>query len=834
LNQELAADTYLSHYRIIGKLGAGGMGEVYLAEDTRLDRKIALKLLPAEFTRDADRVRRFIQEAKAASALNHPNIVTIYEIEQIDSIHFIATEFIDGETLRERIRRAPFKIDDVLEVGAQIASAFSAAHAAGIVHRDIKPENIMLRRDGFVKVLDFGLAKLIEQRPESVDFEAPTRVVVNTEPGVVMGTAAYMSPEQARGMAVDARTDIFSLGVVLYEAVTGHLPFEGSTTSDVLASILGEKQPQPLARYSREVPAELERIVEKALRKDKDERYQNVKDLLLDLKSLKLELEFERKLERSKAPNSRTAAEPGGAEYHPDSSAPPSTISETGASTSVRMNRASAIIIGATLLILASATGAYFYFAHARSGAINSVAVLPFSNASSDPNIEYLSDGITESLINSLTELRQLRVIARTTVFRYKAKEIDPQKVGHELNVGALVTGRVRRSGNDINIQVDLVDATTGAQLWGHEYDRKAADALSIKQAIAQEVTDKLRLRLSGDEQLQLKKRDTTSAESFEFYLRGRYYWNKRSAESSRKAIEQFQLAIDRDPNYALGYVGLADSYLELEQYAGVPAAEIVPQARAAVDRALQLDDSLAEAHASSAWINQKLWRWAEAEEDFKRAIALNPNYPTEHHWYAYYFYVKRQFDDAMREIKRAYELDPLSPVISENVALVYLLKNDIGSALEQCQRTIALDPRFADAHYILAFAYLKRGLNKEATAEFQKAVELSGRAGTYLGNLGYCYAVTGKRAEAFTILKELEEKYARGESSGQFLAGVYAGLGDRDQAFAWLEKDFQRRSGQLPTIAWRFHFDALRGDSRYADLLRRMGLKPETNQGVK
>jgi tetratricopeptide (TPR) repeat protein len=390
-----------------------------------------------------------------------------------------------------------------------------------------------------------------------------------------------------------------------------------------------------------------------------------------------------------------------------------------------------------------------------------------------------------------------------------------------------VLMGRVRQMGDTLNIQVDLVDATTGAQLWGQEYERKASDVLSIKQAVAREVTEKLRLRLSGDEQRQLTKRDTTNAESFQFYLRGRYYWNKRSAEGIRKAIEQFQQAIDRDPNYALGYVGLADCYLQMEQYAGVPSSETLPKARAAVDRALQLDDSLAEAHTSSASIYQKLWRWAEAEEEFRRALSLNPNYPTAHHWYAYYFYVKRQFDDAMREIKRAHELDPLSPVISENVAFVYLVKNDLNSAVEQCQRTIELDPGFADAHYILGFAYLKQGRNEEATAEFQKAVELSGRAGTYLSNLGYCYAVTGRRTEALAILKELEEKHTRGESSGLFLAGVYAGLGDKDQAFAWLEKDFQQRSGQLPTIAFRPHFENLRSDPRYADLLRRMGLKP-------
>ena len=821
--------TKLGRYEIHSQLGVGGMGEVYLAQDSKLGRNVALKILPVEVADNPDRMRRFAQEAKAASALNHPNIITIYEIEQIDSIQFISTEFIDGQTLRERIRNAPLKLNEVLDIFSQIASALSAAHAAGIVHRDIKTDNIMLRPDGVVKVLDFGLAKLIERPPDSIDTEAPTRTAVKTEAGIVMGTLMYMSPEQARGMPVDARTDIFSLGVVLYETVTGRLPFDGSTSGEVLASILSEKEPQPLARYARDVPAELERIVEKALRKDTHERYQTAQDLLLDLKHLKEDLEFERKLERSVPPKSKRAREMG--EQTPDdgdiNSGPRLALGVTGANTTISRNKRWAIVIVISLIIVASTAAIYLYSARAGDRAINSVAVLPFVNTSNDPNMDYVSDGISEALINSLTELKQLRVIARSTVFRYKNKEIDPQTMGRELNVGALLMGRVRQIEDNLNIQVDLVDAGTGTQLWGREYERKSSDVLSIKQAIAREVTDRLRLRLTGDEQQQLTKRDTTNAEAYKFYLRGRHYWNKRSLEGMKRAIEEFQQAIDRDPSYALGYVGLADCYLQLEQYGGVPSSEVVPKAIAAVDRALNLDESLCEAHATSATIKQKMWRWAEAEQELKRAISLNPNYPTAHHWYAYYFYIKRQFDEAMKEIKKAYELDPLSPVISENVANVYLLKNDPNSAIEQCQKTIELDPGFADAHYILGFAYLTLRRVEEATKEFEKSVELSGRAATYLCNLGYCYSVTGRQAEATAILKELEQKYAQGKSSGLFLAAVYAGLGNKNEAFVWLERDFQQRSGQLPTIAWRLHFEGLRSDPRYAELLRRMGLEP-------
>jgi serine/threonine protein kinase/Tfp pilus assembly protein PilF len=839
----LSPGTKLGRYEIRSQLGAGGMGEVYLCQDSQLRRLVALKILPSEFTKNEDRLRRFEREAFAASALNHPNILTIHEIGKTDSLHYIVSEFVDGETLRQRSQSGQLNVSEALDAAIQIASALAAAHAAGIVHRDIKPENVMVRHDCLVKVLDFGLAKLAEQKADGVDTEAETKTRFKTEPGVVIGTTMYLSPEQARGLDIDARTDVWSLGVVLYELVAGCLPFGGSTTSDVLAAIIGEKEPPPLARFAREVPAELERIVEKALRKDREERYQTAKDMLLDLRRLRHKLEVDAEIERTVPPELRgTAGEAKTAHGQESVSTAQASAVRTATTESARTASSAeyviteisrhklgvAAILAAIILLSAAGIGYYFYSARGGSrAAIDSIAVLPLVNTSNDPNTEYLSDGISEALINSLTELQQLRVIARSTAFRYKGREVDPQAVGRELNVRAVLMGRVRQMGDTLNIQVDLVDATTGAQLWGQEYERKVSEVLSIKQAVAREVTLKLRLRLSGDEQQQLTKRDTTNAEAYQYYLRGRYYWNKRSAEGIRKAIEQFQQAIDRDPNYALGYVGLADCYLALEQYAGVPSSEILPKARAEVDRALQLDDSLSEAHTSSAHIYQKLWRWAEAEEEFKRAISLNPNYPTVHHWYAYYFYVKRQFDDAMREIKRAHELDPLSPVISENVALVYLLTNDLNSAIEQCQRAIELDPRFADTHYILGFAYLKQGRDKEATAEFQKAVELSGRAGTYLSNLGYCYAVTGRRAEALVILRELEEKYTKRESSGQFLAGVYAGLGDKDQAFAWLERDFQQRSGQLATIAWRLHFEDLRSDTRYADLLRRMGLKP-------
>lgn len=489
-----------------------------------------------------------------------------------------------------------------------------------------------------------------------------------------------------------------------------------------------------------------------------------------------------------------------------------------------------AIVIAVVVTAMIAATTAVVvnsYLSKKREQTIDSIAVLPFQNTSGDPNVEYLSDGIAESLINSLTQLQQLKVIARSTAFRYKSKDADPQFVGRELNVKAVLMGRVRQAGDRLNIQVDLVDASTGAQLWGQEYERSVAEVVSIKQAIAREVTEKLRLRLSGEQKQQLVRRETSNSEAYQFYLRGRYYWNKRTPDELRKAIAEFQQAVERDPNYALGYAGLGDCYLIMEEYAGMPASESLPKARAAVEKALQIDDSLAEVHTTLAFTNQQQWRWAEAEQEFKRAIDLNPNYPTSHHWFGIYFRAKRQFDDALRESKRAQELDPLSPIIGSNVAMSYFLTNDIDAAIQQWLRTIELNPTYPGAHANLGIARLKQGRHEEALEEIRKAVDLSGRASIHLGDLGYFYAVTGRRDEAFQILKELEARYAKREATGQYLARIYAGLGDKDRTFEWLEKDFRQHSGYLQHITWFSYFDDLRSDARFADLVRRMGLQP-------
>ncbi len=814
------------------------MGEVYLAEDVELHRKVALKLLPSELAAHSDRMRRFKQEATAAAALNHPNIAHIYEIGsssiETGEVHFIAMEFIDGVTLRDKIHREHAELRKLLRYLQQVAEGLAKAHGAGIVHRDLKPDNVMITRDGYAKILDFGLAKLLEQtKRQGVEpqEEAPTAVMQPSlsTPGLVMGTVGYMSPEQAQGRSVDHRSDIFSFGCLVYEAATSRRAFESESTIDTLHKIV--HAPVPLVKdVNPSAPRDLTRIARRCLAKDPDERYQSIREAAIELRDVRRELEGAAELETTVPPravgSAVTSTTSGAASV---SVAPQSTAPVSSAEyivTEIKRHKVLAVLVLTALVLGGVGLAAYL---HARNTevAIDSIAVLPVVNQGGDPDTEYLADGLTESIINNLTQLPSLKVIARSSVFRYKGREADPMKAGGELSVRAVLTGRLLQRGDSLMVSAELVDVRDNKQLWGEQYNRKVADALAVQQEISREITEKLRLRLSGEEQQRLVRRDTANPEAYQFYLRGRFYWNKRTADGIRKAIEQFQQSIERDPNYALGYVGLADCYILLEEYAGVPSSETLPKARAVADRALQLDDTLADAHTSSAFIYYLQWRWAEAEQEFRRAINLNPNYPTTHHWFSVYLRTKRRFDEAQKEIKRAQELDPLSPIIGINVADVYVLNGDADSAIEQCKRVMELDPKFPGGPDELGLAYLKQRRYEEAIAALQKAVELSGRTGDELSALGNAYGVAGKHAEAQAILKELEARYAKREATERDVAYVYAGLDDRDRTFEWLEKAFQQRSGSLTQVTWQFGFEALRSDPRYANLVRRMGLQP-------
>jgi eukaryotic-like serine/threonine-protein kinase len=816
-------------YSIVSLLGVGGMGEVYLAEDTRLGRKVALKTLPTEFTNDRERLRRFQHEARAASALNHPNLLTIHEIGAEAGAHFIAAEYIDGETLRAIINRGRMKIDDALDIAQQSAFALTAAHGAGIVHRDIKPDNIMVRRDGIVKVLDFGLAKLLEDHArDMVDHEADTRALVLTDPGRVLGTPAYMSPEQARGLDLDARTDIWSLGVVLYEMIAGRAPFRGETKSHTVVSIL-ENEPPPLATFAPDAPAELQRIVRKALTKDRDSRYQTARDLMIDLKSLRRDLDIKSEMQRSTA----------GAGTIDSDTPNPTDMAVTPAATSVAEPqrtsggdaprdgsigyRVGAFVVMLLIAVISLAT--WFYLRRQPvGGAIESVVVLPFVNTSNDSNAEYLSDGIAESLMNNLSQVPNLKVISRNAAFQFKGKDQNAQKVGKELNVRAVVTGTVKQIGDQIVISISLDDALDNHQIWGEQYNRKLSDALAVQQQISREITDKLRLQLSGDQQKQLTAHDTTNPEAYQDYLKGRYYWNKREKDFLEKAINQFQLAASKDPKFALAYVGLADSHTFLEEYGHADPAETYLKAKFFAQRALEIDPSVAEAHASLGNAYTHNWEWEKAESEFKQALALYPKYGAGHHWYNLLLRAEGRFDESLAESRQASELDPISLTIGSSLAKILLIKGDVDSSISQSRKLVEMDPNSGQAANHLGLGLLKKGQTTEGLAALERSVQLS-KLSRWRASLGYGYAVSGKRVEALAIGKELETQYAKHEALGQDVASVYSGLGQKDLAFAWLEKDFQAHSGLLARLRWDIQFEPIRGDARYANLLHRMGL---------
>ena len=792
---------HVGRYVVRSLLGKGGMGQVYLCQDEQLDRPVALKLLPPDFTTDADRLRRFKLEARATSALNHPNILTIYEIGESDGAFFIATEFIDGETLRVHMARNSLKISEALDIATQMSSALTAAHEAGIVHRDIKPENVMLRKDGYVKVLDFGLAKLAERA--SVDSEAIT--LAETDPGVVMGTVGYMSPEQARGLPIDARTDIFSIGVVLYEMVTGHSPFEGNSASRVLVSIL-ERDPAPISRFVQGAPAELQRILTRALAKHRDERYQTVRDLYVDLKHFKQEFDFQLKLGSSTGPHDRDA--------QAGDTVPERVVRTMDADRGVHTDS-----LKPTRLRTSEGTRRT-----AREEPIDSLAVLPFVNASQDPNAEYLSDGITESIINSLSQLPQLRVMARSTVFRYKGREVDPIEVGGDLDVRAVMLGRVLQLGDQLVIKTELVDVADGSQLWGAQYNRKPADILAVQDEIAGVIFEKLQLRLSGIHKVQLVKRYTDNTEAYQCYLKGRFYTSKATREGLNKGIEYFNQAIEIDPTYALAYSGLAESYYGLSS-AHVPAKEAMPKARAAAVRALEMDDALAEAHASLGLVKVFYeWDWTGAETEYRRAIELNPGYASAHHWYGWYLALMGRLDQATVEMKRAQELDPLSLEITADLGLSFFFARKYDGAIEQFQKALDMDPNFIWARFFIGWADEQRGLIDEAITEYQRAFQVED-AMVIKAALGHAYAIGGREEEARAILAASASASDGKRLSPYDCAIIHTALGEVEKAFACLEQAYEIRSEAVVWLKVDPRLDPLRANPQFIDLMQRVGL---------
>jgi eukaryotic-like serine/threonine-protein kinase len=817
----------LGSYKILSQLGAGGMGEVYLAEDTRLNRKVAIKFILASSTADEQAQKRFIREAQAAAGLDHPNICAIHEVGQQDNISFIVMQYVDGQTLASRIQTKTLTLADTLDISIQIAGALSTAHSQGIIHRDIKPQNIIIDSHGQLKVLDFGLAKVIKQ-DELLDGEAETEALLST-PGMIMGTPAYMSPEQVRGETLDARTDIFSFGSMLYEMVSGRHPFGEASPAATLSAIL-TTEPAPLARYVSDVPDELQRIVRKALSKEKEARYQGIKDLLIDLRELKQDLEFEAKLERTASPESINRA----------SGATAVTASQLPAQTdnlSVTKTQSSAeYIVGemaghklktamiAAALMAAAAVSYYYFFAPSSKAAINSIAVLPFVNESGNADVEYLSDGMSESLINSLSQLPKLLVKARSSVFRYKGKEVESQQVASELSVQAILNGRFVLRGDDLALYLSLVDGRKGNQIWGEQYNRKLKDLVALQSEIALDVSQKLRARLSGADERKLAKTYTANAEAYQLYLKGRYHVLKLTPPEVQTGISYFKQAIDIDPSYALAYVGLADAYRSV-LVGDTPPAEFLPKAKAAAQKAIDIDDTLADAHAELGFIIFWYdWDWNAAENQFKRALELDPNDADTHLFYAHLLSNIGRHAEGLAEVKRARELEPLNLRTSalEGQFLIHAGRTD--EALASLQKIIALEPNFAFAHFFASSAYIEKGMFAEAITEARKARDLNFANSQSMGFLGYALAKSGKTAEARAELEGLLKRSTEHYVPPYHIALIYNGLGERAETLAWLERGYKERDAKMVFLKVEPKWNNLRDDPRFQDLLRRVG----------
>jgi serine/threonine protein kinase/tetratricopeptide (TPR) repeat protein len=788
-------DETISHFRVIEKLGAGGMGVVYKAIDTRLDRPVALKFLPDNMAQDSLALERFRREARAASALNHPGICTIYDIGEQGNRTFIAMEFIDGETLRSHIHGKPLPLEEILKLGIQIAEALDAAHAEGIIHRDIKPANIFVTRRGQAKVLDFGLAKLVPKGVAIPGADSGTEIPDSTSiVGIISGTPSYMSPEQVRGDNLDARTDIFSLGLLLYEMATGRQAFSGGTGGTVIEAVL-TRSPVPARTINPDIPPRLEQIIIKALHKDKDRRYQRASDMRTDLQ----------RLERGTDSGWRVANEDSGSARQSTATNLESTgeqrarnpTTQTGALRQVRVSKI-----------------------------IDSLAVLPFENASRDPEHEYLSDGIAGSLINTLANVPKLRVMAQSTVFRYKGRGIDPQAVGRELNVRAVLTGKIMQSGGSLRIGTELVDVATGTQLWGAHYDRKPGDIFAIQDEISNEISEKLRLKLTRAEKKRLIKRQTDDAEAYRLYLKGRHHWNRWTEDGFYKAIEYFQKAVEKDPDYALASTGLADSYVLLGWNSYLPPKYAFPKARVAAMAALRLDPELGEAHAPQAavlWLHD--WQWQEAEMEFKRSLALNPTHPTTSHWYAEYLMTMGRQAEAIARMKNSLELDPLSLIISVAIGWAFYMARQYDDAIEQLQRTIEMDPNYPVTYWILGLLLRKMGRYEQAIEESEKGAKLSGGSPLISAALAQTLATAGRREKAIQLLNELTKLTKQKYVAPYFFAGIHIGLGEDDRAIEYLEKSYEEHSNWLIYLHIDPSMDGLRSNPRFQDLLRRVGL---------
>ncbi|MDX6497474.1 MAG: eukaryotic-like serine/threonine-protein kinase [Blastocatellia bacterium] len=785
------------------------MGEVYLALDTKLDRKVAIKVLQPDSLADENLKKRLIKEARAAAKLDHPNICAVYDVNEADSFTFIVMQYIEGETLGEKMLLDPLELSTALAIAEQAAEGLAEAHRHGVLHRDVKPQNLMITPRGQLKILDFGLAKQM-RLGDSVDFEAPTATMLST-PGQVVGTMPYMSPEQLHGEPLDACSDIFSLGVVFYEMLAGKHPFQDKSAAGTLSRImLGD--PMPTERFNAQVSPELQAVLNKMLSKEKAARYQSAQELLTDLRRLPAKL----------SPNDAKAKP-----TEQFSAVTTNKILTDGVLSKARRHKWAVLASGLALILLVVAISRWTSTEH-----LDSLAVLPFSYVSNDPQLmanpdrEYLSDGLTEGIINNLSQLADLKVIARSSVFRYKNKDPDVQAIGRELNVRAVLVGHIKQQGDELTITVELMDVQANRSIWGDTYQRKTADIQTVQKEIAKNVSEKLSLKLTGADQTQLAKTYTESGEAYESYLKGRYHWNKRTNEGFKQATNFFQEAIVKDPNYALAYTGLADCYTLRSDYGFLAPKEGYALAKGAVTLALKYDDSLAEAHTSLASIKAVTeWDWQGAENEYRRAIELNPKYPTAHHWYAAQLLLQGRFDQALQEIKKAQQLDPLSLGINKDFAVILLYKRDYDNALEQCRKTLEIEPHFGAMSTYVAQIYELKQRYPEATAELEKAHAADPDDSEITYALGQAYALMGRKDEALKISNELNLPGNQKVSLPKEAAYLYALLGQKEQAIAILQRAAEDHYMPVAELKMDPRLDELRKDPRVIEILLKIGL---------
>ncbi|MEO8573049.1 MAG: protein kinase [Pyrinomonadaceae bacterium] len=816
----LKAGDRFAHYEIIRQIGIGGMGEVYLAEDEKLDRRVAIKILNERFGKNDSHLQRFIREAKAASSLNHPNILVIHEISIGEDANFIVSEFVEGRTLRDLIGGSEMTVGLVLDIAIQIAGALAAAHGAGIVHRDIKPENIVVRPDGYVKVLDFGLAKLLKPQKLFSDEANETAIQNHTAQGVIMGTVSYMSPEQAKAETVDERTDIFSLGVVVYELLTGVAPFQGKSMSETFANVINA-EPAALTLTKSTVSNELQRIVSKMLRKEKDERYQTSRDLLADLKALKENITFDAKLGNSHAAaaNNSTVLLPQRTNANLDQD---TNVGAVPAGTKSR-----ARWIAFALLAVTAVSLAYYFYAGRQTSVSNerrSLAVLPFTNSSQDPSAEYLADGVSESIINNLSQLSGLKVMSRNSSFRFKKDQSDTRAIASSLNVDTLLTGDIKQVGDKLVINVSLFNAGDDSAIWGNQYVRTLTDVIATQNEIAQAVAQNLKVKLTPSDAVLLSKRYTENVEAYQLYLRGRFHVFKLLPEETRQGIGYLQQAIDLDPNYALAYAGIADGYRSLAIGSEISPVDSFAKSKAAATRAIEIDDSLSDGHtALGMTIFWGEWDWAGAENQLRRGIQLNPNDVNAHLFYAHMLSNTGRHQEALNEVRLARELDPLFPFAGALEGQFLFQAGKLDEALDRLQKTFELAPNFWMPHMFASVVYIAKEKYPEAVAEARKARMLSAASTYSIGIESYALAKMGNREEAEKVLGEMLEMLKTRGMPATHLALAYNGLGDTEKALDWLEKGFAEHDPKMAFLKIDPKWNNLRSSPRFIDLMKRM-----------